>query len=90
MAGIGNSVNLSMAGNGNSVMLNLAGNGNSVRLTLVGNGIIVMLTMAGNGNNVIDNLHRDSDHAVILSNAFLIDTVQQQEKLHIDFTRFIC
>ena len=30
------------------------------------------------------------DQAVILSNAFLIDTVQQQEKLNIDFTRFIC
>ena len=39
---------------------------------------------------MLDNLHRDSDHAAILSNAFLIDTVQQQGKLHIDFTRFIC
>ena len=28
---------------------------------------------------MLDNLHRDSDHAVILSNAFLIDTVQQKE-----------
>ena len=28
---------------------------------------------------LLDNLHRDSDHAVILSNAFLIDTVQQKE-----------
>ena len=28
----------------------------------------------------VDNLHRDSDHTAILSNAFLIDTIQQQEK----------
>ena len=39
---------------------------------------------------MLDNLHRDSNHAVILSNAFLIDTVNNRNKLHIDFTRFIC
>ena len=40
--------------------------------------------------SLLDNLHRDSDHTAILSKAFLIDTVQQQGKLHIDFARFIC
>ena len=33
---------------------------------------------------MLDNLHRDLDHTAILSNAFLIDTIQQQEKLNID------
>ena len=43
--------------------------------------------LINNNNNIncscnmylLDYLHRDSDHAVILSNAFLIDTVQQKE-----------
>ena len=47
-------------------------------------------TQYGVVESVLDYLHRDSDHTAILSNAFLIDTIQQQEKLSIDFTRFIC